>query len=254
MERDSCTPLYSAQSLASALLRCTSVSQLDGTPHFDRASRLLPASRGVVQQGAEAARAVASRGWRDRLPVLTGARVTLRELELSDAPALMAAVGTGEASRFISPPPSSLPGFERFILWAQRGRAEGRLACFAVVPDGSDRAVGLFQVRQLEAGFSTAEWGFVIASDFWGTGVFTHGARLVVDFVVDVIGARRLEARAAVLNGRGNGALRKIGAIEEKTLPRSIIQDGVYVDQVLWSIVADEWRRAKTDRRSSCVH
>lgn len=230
------------------------MSQPDGTHHPDRSSRLVSPSHGLVQPDADATKIVVSSGWRDRLPVLTGTRVTLRELELSDAPALMAAVGRGDTSRFISPPPSSLTGFEQFILWAQRGRAEGRLACFAVVPDGSDRAVGLFQVRQLEAGFSTAEWGFVIASDFWGTGVFTHGARLVVDFVVDVIGAGRLEARAAAVNGRGNGALRKIGAVEEKTLPRSFFQDGVYVDQVLWSIVADEWRRAKTVRGSSCVH
>ena len=33
---------------------------------------------------------------------------------------------------------------------SQRERAAGRYACFAVVPDGGDAAVGLFQVRQLE--------------------------------------------------------------------------------------------------------
>ena len=65
---------------------------------------------------------------------------------------------------------------------------------------------------------------------------------MVVDFAVDVIGAHRLEARAAVANGRGNGALRKIGAVQEGVLRRSFLRNGVHHDQVLWGIVAEDWR------------
>ena len=102
----------------------------------------------------------------------------------------------------------------------------GNYVCFAVVPDGMDSAVGIFQVRSLEAGFGTAEWGFALGSQFWGTGMFIDGARLVLDFAFDVIGARRLEARAAVANGRGNGALRKVGAVPEGMLRRSFLRNG----------------------------
>jgi RimJ/RimL family protein N-acetyltransferase len=45
--------------------------------------------------------------------------------------------------------------------------------------------------------------------------VFVDGAKMVVDFAFDVVGTHRLEARAAVANGRGNGALRKVGALQE---------------------------------------
>ena len=65
---------------------------------------------------------------------------------------------------------------------------------------------------------------------------------MVVDFAVDVINVHRLEARAAVANGRGNGALRKIGAVQEGVLRRSFVRHGVQHDQVLWGIVADDWR------------
>ena len=140
---------------------------------------------------------------------------------LEDAPSLLAMLTTEEVSRFISPPPTTVEGFERFIMWAQRERQAGNYACFAVVPDGMTTAVGIFQVRSLDSGFATAEWGFALGSQFWGTGIFAEGARLVVDFAVDVIGAHRLEARAAVANGRGNGALRKIGAVQEGVLRRS---------------------------------
>ena len=180
--------------------------------------------------------------WKDGLPVIAGSTFTLRELRLEDAASLLAMLTTEEVARFISPPPTTVEGFERFIKWAQRERQAGNYACFAVVPNGLDTAVGIFQLRSLEQGFNTAEWGFALGSQFWGTGLFAEGARLVVDFAVDVIGTFRLEARAAVANGRGNGALRKLGAVQEGVLRRSFLRHGQYHDQVLWGILACDWR------------
>ena len=183
--------------------------------------------------------------WRQALPVLTGGGVTLRELDLTDAPALLAMLATDEVSRFISPPPTTVQGFERFIAWTHQQRAAGLYVCFAVVPQGMTTAIGLFQVRSLEPGFQTAEWGFALGSAFWGTGAFIEGARVVVDFAIDTIGVHRLEARAAVQNGRGNGALRKVGAVQEGILRRSFLRNGQYLDQALWSILDTDWRQAK---------
>jgi ribosomal-protein-alanine N-acetyltransferase len=164
--------------------------------------------------------------WRQVLPVLANGVLTLRELRMSDAEALLELLTQEEVARFISPPPTTVDGFERFIAWAQRERTAGRYICFAVVPDGMDTAIGIFQVRQLDPTFNTAEWGFAIGRAFWGSGVFTAAARLTIDFAFDVVGVNRLEARAAVANGRGNGALAKLGAVREATLRRSFLRDG----------------------------
>src|SRR5687767_3752778 len=86
--------------------------------------------------------------WRNAVPVMVGKKVTLRELEVSDAPALFAMLTPEEVSRFISPPPTTVEGFEKFIVWARAERAAGRYVCFAVVPHGMSSAIGLFQVRQ----------------------------------------------------------------------------------------------------------
>ena len=188
---------------------------------------------------------VVTSDWRTGLPVLQGRGVTLRELRTADAPSLLTMLTSEEVSRFISPPPTTVDGFERFIAWTHRQRAAGIYVCFAVVPHGSDAAVGLFQVRQLELGFGTAEWGFALGSGFWGTGLFTEGAKLVVDFSFDTVGVHRLEARAAIRNGRGNGALRKIGAVQEGVLRKSFFRHGEYLDQALWSILEEDWRQAK---------
>ena len=192
--------------------------------------------------------------WRNALPVLAGRQVTLRELEVTDAPALFAMLTAEEVSRFISPPPTTVAGFERFIMWAIAERAAGRYACFAVVPHGMEAAVGLFQVRQLEPGFATAEWGFAMASAFWGTGMFVDGAEMVLNFAIETVGVLRLEARAAVANGRGNGALRKLGAVQEGILRRSFLKNGEFLDQILWSILGEEWRQKRALVRHGSIH
>ena len=180
--------------------------------------------------------------WRASLPAMCVNGVTLRELRISDAPSLHALLTTAEVSRFISPPPATVQGFQRFIAWAQSERTAGRYVCFAIVPQGTDTAVGLFQIRQLDPSFETAEWGFALGRPYWGSGLFAATAPAIVDFALETIGVRRLEARSSLTNGRGNGALQKIGAAREAVLHKSFLKDGVYHDQVLWGITADEWR------------
>ena len=73
--------------------------------------------------GANAAETTATTSdWRQSLPVLASGQVVLRELQPSDAASLFAMLTTAEVSRFISPPPTTVEGFERFISWTIRQR------------------------------------------------------------------------------------------------------------------------------------
>src|SRR5438094_5016143 len=103
----------------------------------------------VMLQTVTPTESVVTTDWRTGLPVLTGTRVTLREMRVSDATSLFAMLTTEEVARFISPPPTTVEGFQRFIMWANRERAAGTYACFAIVPHGMDTAIGIFQVRPL---------------------------------------------------------------------------------------------------------
>jgi RimJ/RimL family protein N-acetyltransferase len=173
--------------------------------------------------------------------VLQGGGGRVREARGSDAAALCAELGTDEVGRFISPPPETVDGFERFLAWAERERAAGTVACFAVTRPEADTAVGLIQVRALDPGFGLAEWGFALGSAHWGTGLFMASAALVLRFTFTHLGVRRLEARAAVQNGRGNAVLRKLHAAQEGCLRGSLQRHNTTLDQFLWSILADEW-------------
>ena len=207
----------------------------------------------TLQQEVDGARVVmeqpspetTSANWREVIPQLSGRRVTLREVRPEDAQTLINVLTSDAVARFISPAPASLESFSRFIEWAQHERARGTYVCFVVVPHGQSTPVGVFQIRQLEPGFGTAEWGFALSSSVWGSGMYEDGARLAIDFAFEILGVHRLEARAAIVNGRGNGALRKVGAVQEAVLRRSFLWRGEYVDQTLWSILDTDWRQSK---------
>ena len=183
--------------------------------------------------------------WTTRLPELADDVVTLREVRRSDAPSLFAMLTTPEVRRHMSTPPADVAGFERFIAWAQAERRAGRYICFAVVPKGYDVAVGIFQVRQVAPQFERGEWGAALGSQFSGTGIFAAGAELLFDFLFDHVGVHRLEARAAIQNGRANGAARKMGSVPEGVARQALKCEGHYEDQLMWSLLAEDWRESK---------
>jgi RimJ/RimL family protein N-acetyltransferase len=183
--------------------------------------------------------------WRWIPPVLRGAGVMLRELKLPDAPSLVSMLQPEELARFAATAPLTVEGFAEYIELARDERTRGLALSLGVIPEGYAAPVGVFHVRQTEPDFGAAEWSFALGRAFWGAGIFFNAAPLVADFVFDVLGARRLEARVSVRNGRGSGALRKLGAVQEALMRDAILEGGAPVDQVLWAIVVDEWRRRR---------
>ena len=179
--------------------------------------------------------------WWEQVPVLSGPSIRIREVEASDAAAFLELFGDPRVSQYLSPPPASLTKFEGFIGWAQRQREQARCVCFAVVPNGLQQPIGLFQLRSLDAEFHLAEWGFAMAPSFWSTGLFEEAATLVAEFAF-AIGVKRIEARAVVENGRANRALEKIGAKGEALLRKAFKHKA---PQFLWALVADEWSAPK---------
>jgi len=94
-------------------------------------------------------------------------------------------------------------------------------------------------LRQLQPGFFRGELGFAIDPDAWGSGIFSEGAQLLLEFAFHVVKAHRIEARAAVTNERGNAALRKLGASHEGILRAAFVSGDQYMDQNLWAILSD---------------
>jgi len=179
--------------------------------------------------------------WRSQLPFLNGRIVALREPATQDAGAVVGLLSLADATRFGLDEPVSEIGVLELIERFTRERAGGLAFTYLIVLNASRSIVGLTQVRQLDPAFETAEWECTVDPSSRGTGVFLEAARLVGSFVFGAIGTHRLEARVLLQNGRAHGALRKLGAVQEGVLRRSMRRDGEYFDQVLWSLLKEEW-------------
>ena len=179
--------------------------------------------------------------WRRELPPLSTRLVVLREPRLDDAGPLVDLLSISDASRFGLDEASLDDGMQPFLVRVRDERAVGVSFTYLITLAVTKAVVGLVQVRRLDPSFEAAEWEMTLAPSARGTGVFVDAARLVGSFAFEAVGAYRLESRVVVQNGRANGALRKLGAVQEGVLRRSVRRGDEYFDQVLWSVLKDDW-------------
>ena len=179
--------------------------------------------------------------WRNELPSLNGRVVLLREPATPDLGPLVDLLSLGDATRFGLEEPVSEVAVQELIERFARERAGGLAVTYVITLATARSIVGLVQVRQLDPSFEAAEWECTIAPSSRGSGIFLEAARLAGSFAFGTLGTHRLEARVLLQNGRANGALRKLGAVQEGVLRRSARRAGEYVDQVLWSLLKEDW-------------
>jgi len=183
--------------------------------------------------------------WQRELPTLRAGDDTLRQLRAADGRSLCRHLYRPAVLRFMAPCPRNVEAFRAFIRWAHLQRRRGVLACYGIVPADRSEPVGIIQIWRVENDFSTAEWGFAVSDDYWGTGLFIRAARVALDFAFTQLRIHRLEARAVDINVRGNKVLQKLGATSEGVL-RSAFRDGLlFRDHLMWSILAPEWQRSR---------
>jgi len=179
--------------------------------------------------------------WRAELPVLAGRSVLLREPTSQDLGPLVDLLSLADATRFGIDHATTELSVQQMIDRAVRDRSNGVAFTHAITLAAARTVVGLLQVRQLDPAFEAAEWECTIVPSVRGNGMFLEAARLAGSFAFGSVGVHRLEARVLLQNGRANGALRKLGAVQEGILRRSVRHANEYLDQVLWSMLKEDW-------------
>jgi [ribosomal protein S5]-alanine N-acetyltransferase len=189
--------------------------------------------------------------WTEGLWPLRADLVMLREVAASDVYSLFTLFSNPAVTAYMAPPPPTLAKFAGFVMWSIQEREQGHGLCFGIVPDGMTAAVGILQVRSLSPGSSSAEWGFVLSSHFWSTGLFFDAANVLVEFAFKTVRVDRLEARIALRNRRAHAAVQKLGARPESTLETSSPQGIPRDPELVWTLREDAWRNRARDPRAS---
>jgi ribosomal-protein-alanine N-acetyltransferase len=191
-----------------------------------------------------------SDGWTRELPHLRGDVAMLREVAAADVYTLFTLFSDPAVTAHMGPSPSTLARFAGFVEWSQQEREHGRGLCFGIVPDGMTVAVGIIQVR-LQPAASDAEWGFVLGTHFWSSGLFADAGSLLIDFAFTTLGVERLEARIALRNARAQAAMQKFGAQLEGTLASTSPHGDRRAPEAVWVLRSHDWQKRERDPRLS---
>lgn len=179
-------------------------------------------------------------------PILETERLRLRELVPDDAeslfnvfsdPKVMAGHGT--------PVHQSVADTRRLIDWYAKAFPEKRALRWAVTRHDDDKALGTCGYHEITAYHHRAEIGYELASAEWRQGIMSEAVRAVVRFGLAEMGLHRIEANVDPANPASANLLRKVGFTEEAILRERFFDNGRFINDWFFSILATEIEKVR---------
>jgi RimJ/RimL family protein N-acetyltransferase len=179
--------------------------------------------------------------WHLSLPDLVCPGFRLREPSLEDAERLAAAFGPEAASRLGIAAPGARDEWMDFVARVRTGRAARQTVCYAVVPDASAEVGGLILLQRLAPRSRAATVSFAFSEAHRATDLPAASSACMLAFAFQAVGVGRVEGRAGA--SWEFRAVRRLGAVTEGVLRQSRAARCGFADQILWSVLATEWRQ-----------
>ncbi len=183
--------------------------------------------------------------------MLEGRFVRLEPLDAAHARDLFAAAARPEIWRYMP-----LRGFtseadvERWIELARANAESGSEEPFAIVDKSSGKAIGSTRYLDIKPSERALEIGWTwLAPEHQRTPANTEAKYLLFREAFEVREMLRVAFYTDAQNGRSRAALVRIGAVYEGTLRshRARAINSFERDSAVYSIIASEWRKVKTD-------
>jgi ribosomal-protein-alanine N-acetyltransferase len=151
------------------------------------------------------------------LATLKTDRLILRPQEQTDSPALFAILNDDRAMRFWNRSTiTRLAVVEELVREQQAAMADGLCCYWTLIQEGE--AIGSIDLSLIESG--SAELGFLLRPDRWGTGLASEAVSAVIAHAFDGLGLTRLAAAVQTANRAAARVLEKNGfvGVEKRTV------------------------------------
>lgn len=178
---------------------------------------------------------------------LAGRHVRLEPLGMHHAALLAAVAGDRDLWRLTREDASTPEALGAYIERALAAQDDGSALPFAILEQGSGRAVGSTRFANYSAIDRRIEIGWTWVGRSWQrTAVNTEAKLLLLTHAFETLGLRRVELKTDVLNERSRNAILRLGATEEGIFREHMVTDsGRIRDSVWFSILAREWESVK---------
>lgn len=175
--------------------------------------------------------------------VLNGDLVQLRELRESDLEQLVRWWNEPEPKPLLSltvqPKPAAAVR-EMYQEWSANDSDSS--AGFSVVDRESGSLVGHVAIFGIDTRVRAGTLGVVIGGDQTGRGYGTDAVRVIVNYGFEELNLNRIELRVFAYNSRAIATYRKVGFVEEGRRRQVTFHGGKYYDDVIMSLLAEEYR------------
>ncbi len=171
-------------------------------------------------------------------------RLLLRPFRESDAGAMFRNWASDpEVTRYLTWPAHRTQEDSRRIarLWQEQSD-DPRVYQWAVVLKSIGEPIGGLSVVRMNENVSAMELGWCIGRRWWGQGLMPEAARAVADYLFGQVGVLRLAACHDSENGKSGRVMQKLGMVREGTLRRHGRNNRGIVDEVVYSVLAEEWQ------------
>jgi RimJ/RimL family protein N-acetyltransferase len=174
-------------------------------------------------------------------PTLTGERVLLRPVEAGDWAGMFAV--DAETKRLTGTHSSAFFTRESLEQWyATRAGYDDRLD-LSIIERATGDWAGEVVLNELDV--ANESCGFRIALQgprFYGRGLGSEAARLIIGYGFGVVGLHRIELEVFGFNPRARHVYEKIGFVHEGTKRDALRWDGEWIDCHCMALLRDEWR------------
>lgn len=171
-------------------------------------------------------------------PVLESTRLVLRPFHPDDAADVQRLAGDPRIAEGTAAVPHPYPDGAAQAWIAGHAAAEeaGREIALAITDRESGELIGAVSLLNIAPAHHRAELGFWIGVEFWGRGYCTEAVERLIRFAAEEMGVTKVVGRCFGWNEASASVMVKAGLRLEGRLSRHELQDGEYVDQLLFGL------------------
>jgi RimJ/RimL family protein N-acetyltransferase len=177
------------------------------------------------------------------LPIETE-QLTIRALRADDGADIHAIYADPEVSRYLYTEPMDAEAGRRYA--AERTdpviAAEGDGINLAAELRTTGRVVATFYLSLVSATHAQGEIGYVVSPEYAGRGLATEGALAMLAIGFERWDLHRMIGRCDARNLPSAAVLRRVGMRQEALFRENEWVKGEWTDELVFAILADEWR------------
>ena len=115
-----------------------------------------------------------------------------------------------------------------------------------VVLEATGRLIGHVMLRRSSLEHRQGEVGYVLHPDHQGRGYATEATALLLRLGFEELGLHRIVGRLDARNAASAAVLERLGMRQEAHLRENELVKGEWVDELVYAILAEEWRDRQT--------